>query len=347
MSAQSRDAKRARSDGLPRVQELPVVREGDLKVAVTGATGFVGTHLARALSQRGDSVSALVRSPAKADALRALGCRLVPGELADAAARESLVSGAEIVYHVAGLVSAPSLAEFLNVNRDGAELVARDALRAGATRFLLVSSQAVTGPSPRGVSLDERSGPGPVTDYGRSKRAGEDAVRATGVPLTIVRPPAVYGPGDRAFLTLYRLAARGVFPLLGDGRQELSLVIAADLAGALVAAASSPNALGRTYHAAHAEVVTARALGETIARVLGRPVRFLRLPGPLLRGLLGAAHTFGVRGLPAPDKAHELLAPAWRASSEAIRRDAGWAAETPLERGVPLTAAAYRSAGWL
>jgi nucleoside-diphosphate-sugar epimerase len=305
----------------------------------------------KTLVARGDAVTALVRSPEKADPLRELGCRLVAGGLFDAAAREALLGDAELVYHVAGLVAADSPAEFERVNCDAAALVARDAAKADVSRFLLVSSQAVTGPSPRGRSLDERSGPGPVTAYGRSKRAGEAAVRESGVALTIVRPPAVYGPRDRAFLALFRLAARGLFPLLGDGRQELSLVFAPELAHALVAAATSRATLGGTYHAAHAEVVTQRQLGATLGRVLGRRVRFVRLPGPLLRALLHAARPFaratGRPALPAPDKAHELLAPAWRASSEAIRRDAGWVAEVPLERGFAETADAYRSAGWI
>jgi len=323
-----------------------------VKVAVTGGTGFVGRHLVRALVERGDDVTVLVRSPAKAQALEALGCRLVEGGLEDAAARGTLLSGAEVVYHVAGLVAAPSLAEFQRVNRDAAAFLARDAAEAFVSRLLLVSSLAVTGPAPRGRSLDESSGPGPVTLYGRSKQEGEAAVRASGVPLTVVRPPAVYGPGDRAFLTLFRLVAKGgVFPLLGDGRQELSLVFAEDLARALVAAATSPATLGGTYHAAHAEVVSQRQLGETLGRALGRSVRFVRLPGPLLVALLHAGRALGrIAGrsrLPAPDKAHELLAPAWRASSEALGRDAGWTAEVPVERGFALTASAYRDASWI
>lgn len=323
-----------------------------MRVAVTGGTGFLGRHLLAALVERGDEVAALVRSPAKAEGVRLRGCRVVEGALEDGAARARLLSGAGVVYHVGGLVAAPSLAAFRRVNRDGTALLARDAAAAGVARFLLVSSLAVTGPSPRGRSLDEASGPGPVTQYGHSKREGETAARASGVPLTIVRPPAVYGPGDRAFLTLFRLVATsGVFPLLGDGRQELSLVFAPDLARALVAAATSSATLGGTYHAAHAEVVTQRQLGEALGRALSRRVRFVRLPGPLLVALLHAARVLGrVAGrsrLPAPDKAHELLAPAWRASSEALRRDASWVADVPVERGFAITAAAYRDAGWI
>ena len=289
----------------------------------------------------------LARRPDRADALRTLGCRLVYGDLHNAPARSALVADAEVVYHVAGLVQAASLAELRRVNADGAALLARDAAASGVSRFLLVSSQAVTGPSPRGVSIDEASGPGPVTDYGRSKQEGEAAVRAVGLRLTVVRPPAVYGPGDRAFLPLFRLAARGVVPLPGDGEQELSLVFAGDLARALIAAAESPATLGGTYHAAHAEVVTARQLGEALGRALGRRIRCLRIPGAVLRVALRAAHFVAPSDLPLPDKANELLAPAWRASSDAIRRDAGWHAETDLERGIATTLAAYRDAGWL
>jgi nucleoside-diphosphate-sugar epimerase len=111
-------------------------------------------------------------------------------------------------------------------------------------------------------------------------------------------------------------------PLFGDGRQG-------------------------TYHAAHAEVVTARELGEPIARALGRRVRFLKLPGVAARALLRATQLARSPGLPAPDKAGELLAPARRASCDVILRDTGWSAATRIADGIPTSAAVYRSAGWL
>ena len=165
-------------------------------------------------------------------------------------------------------------------------------------------------------------------------------MREAGVPLTIVRPSAVYGPGDRAFLTLFRLAARGFFPLLGDGRQELSLVFAADLARGLVAAATSRATLGRDLSRG-----PRRGRDATPARRdAGSGARpSCPLPAVARAGAAGAApaaRATGRPGLPAPDKAHELLAPAWRASSEALRRDAGWVAEVPLERGFAETAQA-------
>ncbi len=303
------------------------------------------------LAARGDAITALVRQPTKAGALRALGGRLVEGAIEDEAARLALVDGADVVFHVAGLVAARAESGFLRVNRDGTAALAAAAARAGVGRFVLVSSLAVTGPSHPGRPVDEGSGPGPVTAYGRSKKAGEEAVRAVGLPFTIVRPPAVYGPRDRAFLTLFRAAARGIVPLLGYGGQELTLVHAADLAGALVAAATSAATLGGTYHAGHAEPVTQRALAGAVGRAVGRSVRCVRLPGPVVRIVLGAAgaaaRALGRAPLLDGDKANELLAPGWACSSEALRRDTGWAAEIPLDRGLAETARAYREAGWL
>ncbi len=311
----------------------------------------MGSHLVEALAARGDSVAALVRRPERAGALRALGCRLVAGALEDKAAVLALAAGADVVFHVAGRVAARSEAEFLRVNRDGTASVAAASTRAGVGRFVLVSSVAVTGPSRPGQPVDETSGPGPVTAYGRSKKAGEEAVRAAGLPFTVVRPPAVYGPRDRAFLPLFRLAAHGVVPLLGDGGRELTLVHASDLARALVAAATSEATLGGTYHAGHPDPVTQRGLAEAVGRAVGRPARCLTLPAPLLRGVLGVAGAAGRALGRAPlldgDKANELLAPGWVCSSEALRRDADWAAEIPLDRGLAETARACREAGWL
>jgi nucleoside-diphosphate-sugar epimerase len=322
-----------------------------MRVAITGATGFVGSHLFAALRRRGDDVVALVRRPSMAGALRASGCRLVEGDLGDERALEALTAGAEVVFHVAGLVAARREADFQRVNRDGTAALAQAAARAGVSRVVHVSSLAVTGPTVPGRPLAEDGVPGPLTAYGRSKQAGEEALRSSGVPGTIVRPPAVYGPRDRAFLGLFRAAARGLVLVPGAGRQELSLVHVADLVSALLAAAASPRTEGRTYHVAHPVPTTPLALAAAVARALGRGVRTLAVPAWLVRGALDvsgfASRAVGRAPLLDGDKARELLAPAWTCSSKALRRDAGWEAAVPLEPGLKETADSYREAGWL
>jgi len=276
---------------------------------------------------------------------------VVRGGLDDRAALDALVAGADVVFHVAGLIAARSEAEFLAVNRDRTAALARACRRAGVARLVYVSSLAVTGPSERGRPVDETTTPRPLTPYGRSKLAGEQSVRESGAPFTIVRPPIVYGPRDRQTLRLFRMARRRLVPLVGDGSQELSLVHAADLAEALVAAAASPAAAGRTYHAAHPAIVTQRALAEEIGRAVGSRPRLVPVPGGAVRAALAVSGALArVTRRPTllhPSKAPELLAPAWTCTADALARDAGWSAQVPLARGLRETADWYAGAGWL
>jgi nucleoside-diphosphate-sugar epimerase len=296
-------------------------------------------------------VTALARSVAARRALEAAGCRVVAGDLHDEVAMAALVAGAELVFHLGGLVAARSEAEFRRVNADGTAALARAAARARVARLIYVSSLAVTGPTVRGRPLDEHTVPRPLTAYARSKLGGEEAVSRSGMPFTIVRPPIVYGPRDRQLLRAMRLADRGILPVLGDDAQELSLVYAADLADALIAAATSAACEGRTYHAVHPTVVTQRRLGDAIAGAVGHRVRRVRLPAAIVRlglGLNGGlAWILGRSTLLTLDKTNELLAPAWTASDEALARDAGWRAATALDRGLEMTVQWYRAAGWL
>lgn len=322
-----------------------------MKAAVTGGTGFVGGHLVDALRGRGHGVRCLVRKPSQAARLSALGCELVEGGLDREHALGSLVAGCDTVFHVAGALAARSEAELLAVNRDGTARLARVARAAGVRRLVYVSSLAVTGPAPRGTVLDESGAPRPVTPYGRSKKAGEDAVRESGAAFTIVRPPVVYGPRDRQVLRVFRLGRRGLVPLLGDGGQELSLVHAADLGEALLAAATSARAEGHTYHAAHPEVVTQEQFVQEVARAVGRSVRTLRLPAAVVRPALAiigaAAGLTGRSTVLSADKADEFLAPAWTCSTAALARDTGWQARIAIAEGVAATARWYEAEGWL
>jgi nucleoside-diphosphate-sugar epimerase len=326
-----------------------------MKIAVTGATGVVGSHLAEALRQRGHDVVCLVRSPEKAASLSAIGCRLVKGDLDNEAALREVVGGAEIVHHVAGAVTAAGGgdAAFIRVNREGTARVAAASKAANVARLVYTSSLAAAGPAVRGTPVADASACGPVTPYGRSKLAGEEAVRASGVPFTIVRPASVYGPRDRnQFLPAFKLARTGWAPVLGDGRQELSLIHVRDLADALVAAGESPRTLGRAYHAAHPQVVNQRELFAAIGRAMGRAhVRIVPVPKPVVMALLyivgSGADLVGSGTVLRPTKAPEFFAPAWTCSSAPLETDSGWKARLGLDEGLADTARWYKDAGWL
>jgi len=322
-----------------------------VKAFVTGGTGFVGAHLVQALRARGDQVTCLVRNAAKAHALGWSDVRLVRGDLDDAAALREGCAGAEVIYHVAGRISARDTDEFMRANRDGTANVLEAAAHAPPERFVLVSSLAAAGPTTPGKPIDETRSPSPVTPYGQSKLAAELLVRAKARSWTIVRPPTVYGEWDREVLKAFKLARMGVAPVFGDGSQELSVIYAGDLAAALVAAATAPATANRVYYAAHPVVTTSRDLVRAIGRAVGREPRIVPLPGVLARGLLWTigtiAHLAGRATLLSGDKAAEFLAPAWTCRPDALTRDAGWRAVIDLETGLRRTAAWYRREGWL
>jgi dihydroflavonol-4-reductase len=322
-----------------------------MNALVTGGTGFVGRHLIDALLRRGETVTALLRNPGKAGGLAARGVRLVPGDLSDAAALRAASRGQDVIFHVAGRIAARNEAEFLAVNRDGVAQVVAAASDVSHARIVLVSSLAAGGPAARGQRLRGDEPPRPVTAYGRSKLAGETAVRAGALPWTIVRPPAVYGPGDREVLTVFRAARLGLAPVFGDGAQELSLVYGPDLAEALVAAGVSPATAGRIFYACHPEILTSKAMVRCIGTAMGRTVRIITLPRWIAAGALamtsGVSRLAGRATILTPDKANEFFAPAWTCDPEPLEAATGWRAAHDLASGATETAAWYRAAGWL
>jgi nucleoside-diphosphate-sugar epimerase len=322
-----------------------------MRAMVTGATGFVGSHLAEALRRRGDDVTALARSARKAQPLTALGVSVVAGDLHDVAALQRAMVSQDVVYHVAGLVAARNEAEFLRANLGGTENVVAAMKVAGVSRLVLVSSLAAAGPAPRGAPLLGDEPPRPVTAYGRSKLAAEQTVRRSGLSWSIVRPPIVYGPRDREILKVFRLARLRIAPVFGDGAQELVAVHAGDLAIALIAVASNQATTGRTYTACHPEVFTSAEFGVAVATAMGLSVATLRVPHVVGRVVLSlteaAAKLAGQSTILTTDKANEFFQPAWTGDPGPLTRDTGWRAEYDLKSGLTDTYHWYREAGWL
>jgi nucleoside-diphosphate-sugar epimerase len=322
-----------------------------MKVLVTGATGFVGSHLAEALRRRGDEVTALARSASKAAALAPLGVRVVPGDLHDRAALQHAAEGQDVVYHVAGVVAARSEADFMAANRDGTRNLVEALGLTGTGRLVFVSSMAAAGPTIKGRPLRGDEAPRPVTAYGRSKLAAEQAVTASALPWTIVRPPMVYGPRDQEVLKVFRLARFGVAPVLGDGSQELSAVHGGDLAEGLIAAGTAAVAAGRTYYACHPEVFTGADMARAVGRAMGKSPAVIRVPATIGRGVLmlteAAAKLTGHTTILTADKANEFFQPAWTGDPTPLMRDTGWKAAHDLRSGLEETYRWYRTAGWL
>lgn len=324
-----------------------------MKTLVTGATGFVGGHLALALVARGHEVVALARRPDQHAALAALGIKPMGGSLENDRALELALAGVDVVYHAAGLTDGRSEAEFFAVNEAGTSRLL-DAVRRGApdlTRFVYVSSQAAVGPSPKGMALREEAECRPITSYGRSKLAGELAVRGSGLPWTVVRPPAVYGPRDKAFLKLFKLVNGGIGPVFGSGNQELSLVHIGDLVEILVLAGTHEAATRQIFHAAHAEVTLSREVTRAAGAAVGKRPVVLPVPGLLASVVVvlieRVAAATGKRTVLTTERLAEFLAPSWLLDPGKAERLLGWSAKTGVAEGMKLTGDWYREAGWL
>jgi len=327
-----------------------VISKGDV-VALTGGTGFVGSHVADALLTAGYRVRALVRRPDDVAWLKGTGVDLVKGDVRDAATLPALVEGASALVHVAGKTSARSETEYMASNAGGTENVAA-AVRALAplAHVVLVSSQAAGGPSAGGRPVKASDEPRPVSSYGRSKLAGEAALRRSDVPFTILRPCGVYGPRETAIRDLFVAASRGVVPVLAGGRPRVHLVYGPDVAAA-VRGALDRGGRGETFYVAHPEVLDYAAIAGTLAGLpVRRPFR-LPVPGAVIRGaghIVGALSAFG-KGPPVfnSEKADEMLQEAWLCDVSDAQVALGQPFRTDFATGSRLTWEWYLERGWL
>jgi nucleoside-diphosphate-sugar epimerase len=316
---------------------------------LTGGTGFVGSHLIEVLLKQGHRVRALVRSPKKAEALGISGVEWIAGDLGSVEALREGAQGADVVFHVAGLVAARSMDEYLAVNRDGTARVLEAS--PAASRFVLVSSLAAAGPSSPGHPLQGDEPPMPVSNYGRSKLAAEAIVRAGSRPWVIVRPPAVYGPRDTEMLRLFKAAAMGLAPVFGNGTQQLSMVYGPDLADAIAAAGTAAATAEQVLYPAHPEVISSADTVRIIGEACGKRVSIIPIPSPIGRLILQvtgtAAKLAGRTTLLTPDKGSEFFQAAWTCSPATLEQLTGWRAKHDFRTGTRITAEWYRANRWL
>ncbi|MDF2766068.1 MAG: epimerase [Rhodospirillales bacterium] len=308
-------------------------------VALTGATGFVGGAIARHLSAKGYRLRLLARRTAALPAL-AEGATAISGGLGDPEALARLVEGAEMVVHAAGAIKAIDAQEFARVNRDGAAAVAQAALQEGVRRFVLISSIAARSPL--------------LSAYAASKRAGEtEVLDRLGDSLTILRPPVVYGPGDRETLPMFRAARFGFFPIPGPPEARLSFIHVADFAaavGACLAAPTLPQGVFELYDGTpggYGWRDIAAALGSAVGRT-PRQIPIAPLPLRLLASAaLASARLSGKATLLRPDKVNELRHPDWVCRDSRLGEITQWRAHYALVEGFVDAVAWYRAHGWL
>ena len=323
-------------------------------VLVTGATGFVGSHVLEAYQGHGVRLCALVRKDVDAERLLLQGIPCVRGALEDNDALREAVSSADTVLHLAAVTKARNVADYQRANVAGTQALieAMVAAEPRPKRLIYLSSLAAVGPSLDGMPVTRENVPKPLTAYGRTKLAGEKVCEAAGASfeVAILRAPAVYGPRDRDVFAFFRLARHGVLPLPGGPARRLQMIHASDLARALLLAATSQRARG-VYHIADARSYLWEDMARLVADAVGSKARVVRVPAPLIAMAAGVSETvagwFGKSTIFNRDKARELLAPGWLCETELAHRDFGFEAHIPLQAGLAETAKWYFDHGWL
>ncbi len=308
-------------------------------VALTGGTGFIGRRLIQRLRGEGIGLRALARRPAVAHL--GPGVETVAGDLGDEAALSKLVAGAQVVIHAAGVVSASHVADYHRINALGTAAVVRAMLgveRPG--RLILVSSLAASAPE--------------VSAYARSKREGEDIAleHAEAFQLAIVRPPAVYGPGDRATLPIFAGLARGLLVVPAAYRTRFSLLFVDDLADLLASLVGQPAAPGTIVEPDDGAPggYDWKDLATSAEALLGRRVRLIDVPRaiiwPIAVGCELVARATGNAPFLSREKLGELFHPDWVAAG-AYATSVAWAPRVGFADGLRASLAWYRQAGWL
>jgi len=304
-------------------------------IAVTGGTGFIGGMLIHHLVNAGYQVRALTRDRSAHKLPQLAGLEAVSGSLRDSNSLRHLLQGASAVVHCAGAVRGVTAADFNAVNVDGVIQLVREALSLSPRpRFLSLSSLAARAPQ--------------LSHYASSKQQGEQALASMAADMEWValRPPAVYGPGDREMLPLFQWMGRGIAPVLGEAHARVSLLYVEDLCAAVLRWLEAGQCESGIYelHDTQAGGYNWDEIIASVSALRARRILRLPLPAPLLRSLAGlnvtAARLIGYAPMLTPGKVRELRHPDWVADNTALTAAIGWQPEISLQEGL------RRTMGW-
>lgn len=326
-----------------------------MKVFLTGATGFIGSFLAEALLNKGYEVRCLVCSSASLRWIADLDVECYYGDLNNYDSLVKGIKGVDYIFHAAGLTKARSEKEFYQVNYEGTKNLV-DAVAASnikLKRFVYISSQAATGPSPTMQPINEKTKPNPLTYYGKSKLAAEKYINRflDKLPVTIIRPPAVYGPRDADGLLLYKIVKKGIAPQLSGKGKYTSLIYVNDLVGGIIQAAKHEKALNQTYFLTNPRPYSLEEIGFTILNILGKKGLRLYIPSFMMDAFAALSENYSRLSnrdtILNRQKMIEMKQNFWVCSPQKAKKDIGFEAATSLEQGFRDTLSWYHGCGWL
>jgi len=327
-----------------------------VNVLLTGANGFIGSHILARLLACGHGVSVLLRKTSNTALIAGHldDVEVHYGSLSDVDSLRRAVHGVEAIVHCAGKTKAVRRDEYYRVNAVGTRnlVEACRSVKEAPGHIVLISSLAASGPGTRSSPVTEDDEPRPVSHYGRSKLMGEHFLREQSpAPCTVLRPAVVYGPGDRDLLMMFRIVRAGFAPLIAGEKFQVSVVFAADVAEAVTKVLGTERSFGRTYHVAHPEPEAIEGFLSLAAELMDiRPFRIHVPTWALLAVCVWQEVRARITATPSIlnlQKMQEYRAPGWVCASQKMERELGFTPPTSLRQGISATLAWYERNGWL
>ncbi len=326
-----------------------------MKIFVTGGTGFLGSHLVDTLLNEGHEVTCLVRSSSNLRWLKGKSVRLVQGDLLpdNFGLREGL-KNADGCIHAAGVISTTNPKDYYRINAGGTRhcLEAAAKVAPNLKRFVLLSSIAAAGPSRNGVSIHEGMESKPITLYGHSKLEAEKILLTfkSRLPVTILRPPAIYGPRDRMILPVFKMAKRHLYFKPFGRPRYISMAYVEDVARACLWAAKTEKANGEIFYVTDGDSYPWEDIADTLAQIFHHKVFKIAAPKSILWPVAFVSELLALtkKKIPPITRVHvkQFYAPGWNIDVSKIRA-AGFHPRFNLQEGMQASVAGYRQLGWL
>lgn len=333
----------------------PTDDESGVKTLVTGATGFVGSHLIERLVEEGEDIRCFVRPMSNTRWLKNFPVEIFVGDFFDPESVRNALRGVRVIHHAAGVTKARRKRDYWRGNSELTRSLLDLTFRYADSidRFVHISSQAAVGPSCNGRPVNELTEPHPVDVYGRSKKAAEDACREyfEKLPVTIIRPAAVYGPRDPDTFSFFRWINRGILPIVGSEEKRVALIYAPDLAEGIQLATRNKIAIGQTYFIANEVSPSWGDLVSIATQIGNRKMRKWVIPNFSIYLVAAAAEPLalltGKVAVFSFEKARELAQANWSCDAAKAKRELGYEAKTPIAEGMRETLEWYRHEGWM
>lgn len=324
-----------------------------MKAFVTGGTGFIGSHLVERLIEDNsvEEVRCLVRNKEKW--LAGKSYTRVSADLSKITELKKSLEGINTLFHLAAIVKAPAMREYERANVEATESILRIARKSGVQKIIVLSSLAAVGPS-NGEPLTEVAPMAPVSMYGKSKKKMEEMIHAIQTPdlsISILRPPAVYGPREDQIYTFFKLMNKRICPIVGDGKNpQISLVYVSDLIDGIMLAAKQKRPGVNTYFLSGPEIVNWNQIKNISTKVLGKKPVPLYIKSGWVRRIAGfvesTASVFGYYPVLNRDKANEMILE-WTCTSQKAADELQYKPEISLEEGISRTIHWYKKHHWL